>query len=446
MYLLYSAALAVAAALALPYFFVQGLRHGKYLGAFRARWGRLPQDLAQKLAGESGSGVRLDGAIWVHAVSVGEVLACPRLLAELRAQLPGRRILVSTTTATGQETARKRLAADGFFYCPFDFAFAVRRLLVSMRPAMLVVAETELWPNLFRETRAAGAKVAVVNARVSDRSFPRYRALRFFFRHVLADASLLLAQSQEDARRMREIGACAESVRVTGSLKYDQSEPAPLPSWLSAALTSWTADGALLAGSTAEGEEEHVLKAWAGLRVRRPGLRLILAPRRPERFNRVADLILARGLALARRSALVPAPSGRSSLSDLTETAIAGDVLLVDTIGELAAMYRYAEVAFIGGSLVEHGGQNPLEPAWFAKPAVVGPFMSNFREITATLLASKAICQIRSANELPAAMEALLIDREGARAMGQRARSILESNRGATARTVAALVELLACP
>jgi len=139
MYLLYSAALAVAAALALPYFFVQGLRHGKYLGAFRARWGRLPQDLAQKLAGESGSGVRLDGAIWVHAVSVGEVLACPRLLAELRAQLPGRRILVSTTTATGQETARKRLAADGFFYCPFDFAFAVRRLLVSMRTSFASV-------------------------------------------------------------------------------------------------------------------------------------------------------------------------------------------------------------------------------------------------------------------------------------------------------------------
>jgi 3-deoxy-D-manno-octulosonic-acid transferase len=440
MYLLYSAALAIAAALALPYFFVQGVRHGKYLGTFRSRWGRLPQELGQMpeqpSARESGGGVRLDGAgtIWLHAVSVGEVLACPRLVAELRAQLPGRRILVSTTTATGQEAARKRLAADDFFYCPFDFAFAVRRVVASIRPAMLVVVETELWPNLLREVRAAGAKVAVVNARISDRSFPRYRALRFFFRHVLSDAGLLLAQSQEDARRLREMGAPAESVRVTGSLKYDQAEPAPLPDWLSAALTSWTADGALLAGSTAEGEEEHVLKAWAGLRVRRPNLRLILAPRRPERFDRVADLLRARGLAPARRSQLVQ------------NAAISGDVLLVDTMGELAAMYRYAEVAFVGGSLVEHGGQNPLEAAWFAKPAVVGPSVSNFREITATLLASKAIRQIRSADELPAAMEALLMDRAGASAMGQRARGILEANRGATARTVDALVELLSCP
>jgi 3-deoxy-D-manno-octulosonic-acid transferase len=230
------------------------------------------------------------------------------------------------------------------------------------------------------------------------------------------------------------MGAPAESVRVSGALKYDQAEPAPLPSWLADALASWTADGALLAGSTAEGEEEHVLKAWAGLRVRRPGLRLIVAPRRPERFDRVADLLRARGLALARRSSLTP------------DSPISGDVLLVDTIGELAATYRYAEVAFVGGSLVEHGGQNPLEPAWFGKPAVVGPSMSNFREITATMLAAHAIRQVRSANELPAAMEALLLDRAGAAAMGQRARDILEANRGTTARTVEALVELLSCP
>jgi 3-deoxy-D-manno-octulosonic-acid transferase len=428
MYLLYSAALAIAAALSLPYFLVQGLRHGKYLDTFLLRWGRLPRDLTGTDLANS------EGAIWLHAVSVGEVLACPRLVAELRARLPGRRLVVSTTTATGQEAARKRLAADGFFYCPFDFAFAVRRVLAGIRPALLVVAETELWPNLLREARAAGAKVAIVNARISDRSFPRYRASRFFFRHVLGDASLLLTQSQEDARRLQEMGARAESVRVSGSLKYDQVAPAALPEWLSAALTSWTADGALLAGSTAEGEEEHVLKAWAGLRVRRPNLRLILAPRRPERFDLVAGLLRARGLAPARRTALTPGGP------------IAGDVLLVDTIGELAAMYRYAEVAFVGGSLVEHGGQNPLEAAWFAKPAVVGPSMSNFREITATMLAHKAIRQIRSADELPGAMEALLLDREGARAMGQRARDILEANRGATSRTVEALVELLSCP
>src|ERR1019366_3594051 len=178
MYLLYSVALALAAALALPFFLLQALRHGKYWCTFRSRWGRIPSELAGTEgesggrlrldgAGESGGGLRLDGAgaIWIHAVSVGEVLACPRLVAELRAKMPGRRIVVSTTTSTGQDAARKRLAADGFFYCPFDFAFAVRRVLAGLRPAMLVVAETELWPNLLHEARAAGAKVAVVNAR-----------------------------------------------------------------------------------------------------------------------------------------------------------------------------------------------------------------------------------------------------------------------------------------
>ncbi|SRR5579871_76275 len=425
MYLLYSAALAVAAALALPWFLVQGLRHGKYLRSFRSRWGVLPEDFP------SPSG---EGAIWLHAVSVGEVLACPRLVDELRRRWPRRQIVVSTTTETGQEAARKRLNADGFFYCPFDFAFAVRRVLRAVRPAMLVIAETELWPNLLREARLLGVKTAIVNARVSDRSFPRYRALRFFFRGVLGDARLLMAQSPEDARRLREIGAPSDAVRVSGALKYDQPEPAPLPEWLAASLEAWTAEGALVAGSTAEGEEEHVLKAWAAWRVRRPRLRLIIAPRRPERFDRVADLIRARGLSLVRRSAL-----GNG-------TAISGDVLLVDTVGELAAMYRHAEVAFIGGSLVSHGGQNPLEAAWFARPAVVGPSMSNFREMTAALLAGRAIRQVRGADELPAALEALLLDREGARAMGLRARGILEANRGATERTAGALEELLRCP
>ncbi len=415
MYLLYSAALAAAAALTFPYFAIQGLRHGKYWRSFRARWGGVaPAGAAD--AGEAaspGEAAGGTGAIWLHAVSVGEVLACPRLVNELRARMPGRRILVSTTTETGLETARRRLAADGFFYCPYDFAFTVRRVLKRVRPAMLVVAETELWPNLFREARKSGARVALVNARVSDRSFPRYRMARALFRQVLADADLLLAQSSEDARRLTEIGGA--NVQVSTPLKYDQVEPAALPAWLHSELERWSAPGVLVAGSTAAGEEEHLLRAWKG--------RMILAPRRPERFDAVSAM----------------APTQR--LSALREGAqITSDILLLDTVGELASIYRYAKVTFVGGSLVDHGGQNPLEPAWFGKPIVVGPSMTNFRDITAKLLAADAIRQVRSASELPAALQETSRDS----AMGERARAVLDANRGSAAFTADALARLLA--
>jgi len=426
MYLLYSAALAVAAALAFPYYLIQGLRHGKYLRNFWARWGRLPADLA---------GDGLEGCVWLHAVSVGEVLACPRLVSELRTRLPTRKLLVSTTTETGMATARARLAADGFFYCPFDFAFVVRRVLRQIRPALVVVAETELWPNLFQEVRASGARLAVVNARISDRSFPRYRAFRFLFEHVLGCADRLLAQSAEDARRLREMGARPQTLTVTGTLKYDLRPPADLPSWLDAELQRWAAPGVLLAGSTAAGEEEHVLAALARLRRRRPALRLLLAPRRPERFDEVATLVEKSELTVQRRSRLSPEQSG-----------LPADVLLLDTVGELAAAYRYADVAFVGGSLVPHGGQNPLEPALFARPIIVGPHTSNFREITETFRQSKALRQIQSAGELGPALEELFSDPVEARQMGERARALIDANRGATEKTAAELEALLGVP
>ncbi len=427
MFFLYSAALAVFAALAFPYFFIQGLRQGKYLSSFRARWGKVPPEF----------NCGADEAVWLHAVSVGEALACQRLVARLRELLPGRKIFVSATTETGFRTAQQRLAADGFFYCPFDFAFAVRRALGRIRPALVVVAETELWPNLFREVRAAGTRLAVVNARISDRSFPGYRLCRFFFRRVLSCADLLLAQSEEDARRLRAIGAPAERVRVTGPLKYDMPDPAPLPLWLARLLERWSAPGVLLAGSTAAGEEEVVLEAFTNLRfrLRRPSLRLMVAPRRPERFDQAAAMVQARGFVLARRSQLSEDRSGLDA-----------DVLLVDTVGELAALYRYASVAFVGGSLVPHGGQNPLEPAVFARPVVVGPYMNNFRDIAAAFLAAGALRQVSSAAELSPALEELFSDPVRARQMGERAQGVLEAGRGATAQTAEALAALLPAP
>jgi 3-deoxy-D-manno-octulosonic-acid transferase len=423
MYLLYSFLLAAAAVAAFPYFLAQGLRHGKYLGSARARLGRVPPEARSQ-----------GDAIWLHAVSVGEVLACQRLVAGLKQRLAGRPLVVSTTTETGLRTARQRLKAEAFFHCPFDFSFAVRRVLRQVRPALLLVAETELWPNLFREAWRAGVPVAVVNARVSDRSWPRYRRFRFFFRDVLGCASLLLAQSEEDARRLRELGAKADRVQSPGNLKYDQEEAPPLPGWLDEQVRAWAAAGALVAGSTAAGEEEHVIEAFQRLGRRQPGLRLVLAPRRPERFDEVAAMAAGRGLAVARRSAMEPAGAPAAGQAQ---------ALLLDTVGELRAFYRYATVAFVGGSLVPHGGQNILEPAQFARPVVVGPHMFNFREMTRAFREAGALCQVGSPAELAPALEELFADEAARNAMGEAARRLLESSRGATDRAIEAIAALL---
>ncbi len=429
MYLIYSLGLALAAIVSFPYFLVQGLRRGKYLASFRARLGRVSE--AAHSRGD---------AIWLHAVSVGELLACRRLAARLKQRFPQRPLLVSTTTDTGFRTAEQRmqsgeLQADAVFYCPFDFRFAVRRALAQVRPKLLLVAETEFWPNLFGEAAQAGVQVAVVNARVSDRSFPRYRLFRFFFRDVLKRASLLLAQSEVDAERLRELGADPARVRVAGNLKFDQPAAAALPGWLDRQVTRWAAPGTLLAGSTAAGEEEFVLAAFERSRRGQPSLRLILAPRRPERFDEVARMAEARGLRVARRSRLAPAADG--------EIDPAADALLLDTIGELGAFYRYATVAFVGGSLVPHGGQNVLEPAQFARPIVVGPYMHNFREMTGAFREAGALRQVASGAELPTALEELFGDPAAASAMGEAARRLLETNRGATERVLEAVAELL---
>ncbi len=446
MYLLYSAMLALAAVVTFPYFLVRSLRQGKYLGSLRARLGGVPET-----ARSSGD------AMWLHAVSVGELLACQGLVAGLRERFPQRPLLVSTTTETGFRTAQQRrrsgqLKADAVFFCPFDFGFAVRRVLKQVRPALLLVAETEFWPNLFRAASRAGVRLAVVNARVSDRSFPRYRLFRFFFQDVLNRASLLLAQSEEDARRLRQLGADPARVRVAGNVKYDQRAVAPLPGWLDRQVMRWVGGspaGALVAGSTAAGEEEFVLAAFERLRRHRPSLRLILAPRRPERFEEVARMASARGLRLIRRSEL-SGEGGQSPAATDAATAAEIDpdvaVLLLDTVGELSAFYRYATVAFVGGSLAPHGGQNILEPAQFARPVVVGPYMHNFRDMARTFREAGALRQVASGEELAGVLDALFRDPGAAAAMGEAARRLLDANRGATERVVEAVAELLPEP
>jgi 3-deoxy-D-manno-octulosonic-acid transferase len=365
---------------------------------------------------------------------VGEVLAARVLVEPLKARLPGHRVFVSTTTLTGNAVAREAVrGADGLFFAPFDFRRPVRRTLDRLDPVLLVLVETEIWPNLIHLARERGTRIAVVNGRISPRSFPRYRLARPLLRHVLAEVDLFLMQADAHRARMLEMGAPPDRVHVSGNLKYDALRVPEAPPALRRALGQEGADALPLwvAGSTVEGEEQAVLEAFAGLRRAHPAARLLIAPRHPERFAVVADLVTRAGLACARRTAL---PGGMWT---------GGDVLVLDTLGELAQVYPLATVVFVGGSLADAGGHNVLEPAVAGKAVIVGPHMQNFREIAAEFLAEDALVQVRDARGLADAVARLFADPAGRDALGARAQAIVARNRGALARTVDALAGLL---
>lgn len=423
MHALYSVVLVVGFVLGLPWFLWKGRASGKYLRTFRERMGRLPVYL------------NLDGdrSIWIHAVSVGEVLAARPLVPALRERFPGHRLFLSTTTLTGNEVAKKSVRGlDGLFFAPFDFPHAVRRALEVVNPSLLVLVETELWPNLIHEASRRGARVALVNGRVSPRSFPRYRRVRRFLSGVLAEVDLFLMQGEPHAERIRAMTAPPERVKVTGNLKFDAVEAGRPPERTVRLLHGGSPRPLWVAGSTMPGEEELVLRAFHRVRERVPHARLLLAPRHPERFPEVPGLIESAGFRCLRRSALDPA-----SWSD-------GEVLLLDTLGELAQVYSLASVVFVGGSLVPTGGHNILEPAVAGKPVLIGPHMENFQEIADTFRAESAIVQVASADELGREVSALMLDEPRRRALGERARGLVGRNRGAVSRTTDALAPLLA--
>ncbi|MGA2351646.1 MAG: 3-deoxy-D-manno-octulosonic acid transferase [Terracidiphilus sp.] len=374
--------------------------------------------------------------VWVHAVSVGEVLAVSRLVKTLDAALPDFLIVISTTTRTGQTLARERFGAERVFYCPLDLPWAVHSYLNALKPRLLVLAETEFWPNLLRGCSRRGIPVAVVNARISDRSWPRYRRLRGLWRPFLSRLSRVLAQSQTDADRLKAIGCLPECVTVTGNLKFDvraaeEAEATRLLKMLASGLRL------VVAGSTLDGEEAALLEAWPRLLEAEPQLALVLAPRHPERFGAVAALLDKSGIPWVRRS------DWRSTPAVSIEPLNSGGMVLLDTIGELASVYSIATVAFVGGSLVPAGGHNPLEPAQFGVPIVMGPHYANFRAITEDLLAHEAL-RIATNEELAEALTDLLKDQTAAKAMGERAKQVFDQQAGATDRCVEALRELLA--
>ena len=423
---LYSVALAVGMLASLPYWLFQMARHGKYRKGLAERLGRVPSRL--QLPG------REEPAIWVHSVSVGEVLAVAGLVEELRHRFPRDRIFISTTTDTGQALARQRFGEANVFYFAMDFAFAIRPYMRALRPRLVVIAETEFWPNFLRLAHASGARIAVVNARISDRSWPRYRRFRGLLRRLLANVDLFLAQTQEDAARLRDIGAGPERVRVSGNLKFDIPAPAPpaIVESLRKSIAASAAGPVLVCGSTVDGEEPLLLKAFENLLVQHPRALMILAPRRPERFGAVAALLERMSIRFWRRSAW-------------NGEALSAGVFLLDTIGELAALYALADVAFVGGSLVAHGGHNIIEPAQHGVATVVGNHTENFRDIV-SLFRSRDAVRIVGPAELPLVLLELLANDAERIALGRRAAETMRSQIGATARTADELQALLARP
>jgi len=371
--------------------------------------------------------------IWVHAVSVGEVVAMTPLIEHLSAPGFHHRVLVSTTTDTGQRLAQQKFDARNVFYFPLDIGFAVRPYLAHLQPELIVIAETEFWPGFLRLAKKSGAKIAVVNARVSDRSLPGYARFRTMLSRVLQNVDLFLAQTEEDARRLQQIGAPAERVQVSGNLKFDAALPDPpaIVAEFKRAFIENAAAPVVVCGSTVEGEEPLLLRAFTNLLVPHPRALMILAPRHPERFGEVAQLMQGLSVPYLRRSLW----KGES---------VAGKVVLLDSIGELSSLYALADVAFVGGSLVPRGGHNILEPARYGVPIIVGNHTENFRDII-SLFQSRDAVRVAGPAEFPLLLIDLLAsENEPERqALGRRAAETVRSQMGASERTRKALEILL---
>ncbi|HEY4906730.1 MAG TPA: 3-deoxy-D-manno-octulosonic acid transferase [Candidatus Acidoferrum sp.] len=448
MYFVYSFLMALAAAVLSPIWIWKGLRQGKYLSNLGERLGSSFPGLG-KLPAERA------GAIWIHAVSVGEVLSGVALAQKLKAAYPQRPLIVSTTTQTGQALARERVkAADAVIYFPFDWAFCVRRALDAVKPALVIVLETEIWPNFLREADRRKVPVIFVSGRISDKSFARYQKffawagfyLRPFLRDALGHAPAFLMQGARDAERVKELGAPASRVVVSGNLKYDQAVPdaTPMSEWLSREVERSGRRPLIVAGSVVSSEEPLALIAFGVVQGEFPNALLVLAPRKPECFQQAADFIHESRRKFVRRSELKIGGNGASNGT----APISADVtvVLLDSIGELASLYRLADGAFVGGSLVESGGHNILEPAAFGKIPVFGPSMENFAEMASRFVSAKAAVQVESPEDAGVAWIELLRDPERARGMSEAAKRLVDESRGATARAMEEIAKHLGRP
>ena len=415
MFILYEVLLYLVLILALPYFLVTGLLRGKYLANFPERMG------FYKTAARAHD-------LWIHAVSVGETLAARPVVDEILRERPATTIVFTTTTITGQAQARRLFPDATVTYFPFDFASSVKRFLGHHQPRVFATMETEIWPNATRLARARGLRLLLANGRISDRSYPRYRLMKPFVAAVLRQYDRILAREETDRERFIAIGARATTIETSGNVKFDYA-PDPKPLEIESRLTALIAGRKVLVlGSTMRGEDEALIPDLQRFVAARNAF-VIIAPRKPERFNVVAGLLAAAKMRFVRRSDWSDEPA---------------DVLLLDTFGELAKVYRFATASFIGGSLVPTGGHNPVEAAAEGVPVCFGPHMSNFREIARVFLRDGGAIEAGSATDVITFAERMFDDAVVQRTMSERARKTVEQNRGAAARTAARIVELLA--
>lgn len=421
MYWIYGALLKLGMPLVAAYLALRAVRNPEYRSSLAERLGALPP--------------LRPGGIWLHAVSVGEVLSAVSLLRQWKQVRPDCPVTVSVGTLAGRKLAGDKLAglADNVVFAPLDYAWIVRRFLKALRPRLVAVMETEIWPNLWRESKRAGAGLVVINGRISEKAFPRYRSLRWFFRAVLQYPDAILAQNELYRQRYLALGAPAERLHAAGNLKYDfqPGEPSPEVVALIRRLQPsavWVAASTMPpAGPGDPDEDDLVVDTF--LQLNQPRLLLLLAPRRPERFASAAQLLARRGVNFLRRSEL--APSSHLELPGC---------LLLDSIGELAALFSVADTVFMGGTLVDRGGHNILEPAFFGKPVISGPNLQNFPEIAEDFRAHDALVEVGGGDELTAAVRRLLSNPAESREVGARGKEVARRRTGATARVLQQLL------
>lgn len=359
--------------------------------------------------------------IWVHAVSVGEVMAAMPLLRKLKSAYPQTTIVLSTITDTGQNVAREKSPHGTIVvYLPFDIPVILRSVIHMLNPALFIIIETELWPNLLRLLKKSGILVILLNGRISDRSFRGYRMISFFMRKVLTSVDCFGVQNEEYAERLRRLHADSGTIHVLGSFKFDADPPAHIPEWAKV-----IGQPSILAGSTHEGEEELIVSAYTNLRKDFPDLNLVIAPRHPERFGRVENILSKLGVPFLKRSDLIVKPQAGT---------IHGTIILLDSVGELPALYGISSIAIIGKSFKGEGGQNPLEPAYWGVPVICGPHMENFPVVGEFYRAGAAI-RVNEV-ELPNALRELILSPEKAKEMGLRARDVYRRNAGAVDRAM----------
>jgi 3-deoxy-D-manno-octulosonic-acid transferase len=427
-YLLYDLLLCLSALVLVPYYLLRGVRYGKTRRGIRERLGSYQQGFI--------SGLRDRQVIWLHAVSVGETRAAAPLLKGIRSRYPDAILLLSHVTETGREVALQVAEADHCIFFPFDLSWVVRRVLRRINPAVIVLMETEIWPNFVHAARLQGVPVVLVNGRISDRSLPRYRMAGKLLQPVLNDIGAFCMQTAQDARRIRLLGAVPEQILVTGNLKFDMPEPAVASSPRQRLLDEFRlpADSLVwVAGSTHPGEEKLVAEVYRQLLEVHPQLSLVLVPRRPERARQVGEELAKLNLRYVLRTAI---EGERQALQS-------GDVLLVDTVGEMLTFYALADIVFVGGSLVAVGGHNILEASLLSKPVLYGPHMQNFKEIAALIRKAEGGLEVVDRDDLYHQVRLLLENPAERHRLGENGRNLLLQNRGATERTLAVIARHL---